>query len=71
MINTDGGFEQMARTGRPKLEDSRSHKISVRFSDEQLARLEAYCEKFQLNKAQVLMNGFEELERQAEADQGK
>ena len=31
----------MARTGRPKLEDSRSHKISVRFSDEQLARLEA------------------------------
>ena len=49
----------MARTGRPKLEDSRSHKISVRFSDEQLARLEAYCEKFQLNKAQVLMKGFE------------
>ena len=44
----------MARTGRPKLEDSRSHKISVRFSDEQ-----------------VLMKGFEELERQAEADQGK
>lgn len=53
----------MARTGRPKLEDSRNHKISVRFSDEQLARLEAYCEKFQLNKTQVLMKGFEELER--------
>ena len=63
MINTDGGLEQMARTGRPKFEDSRNHKISVRFSDEQLARLEAYCEKFQLNKTQVLMKGFEELER--------
>ncbi len=61
----------MARTGRPKIEDARSHKISVRFSDAQLARLNNYCESHQLNKAQVLMKGFEELERQAEADQSK
>ena len=31
---------------------------------------EAYCEKFQLNKAQVLMKGFEELERQADEYSG-
>ena len=62
----------MAKMGRPKLDDPREHKISVRFSDEQLARLIAYCEKFRMNKAQVLMKGFEELEEKAKiADQGK
>ncbi len=67
-----GGFVLMAKMGRPKLDDPREHQVTVRFSDDQLARLTAYCEKFQLKKAQVLMKGFEELERQAkEADQGK
>ena len=62
----------MSRTGRPKLDDPRGNKISVRFSQAQLARLLAYCEKHRLNKAQALMKGFEELERQdKEADQGK
>ena len=60
----------MAKMGRPKLDDPRAHQISVRFSEEQLKRLTAYCEKFHLNKAQALMKGFEELERQdREADQ--
>ena len=62
----------MPRTGRPKVDDPRDHKLSVRFSDKQLARLEAYCKRHNLKKAQVLMKGFEELERQdGEADQGK
>lgn len=62
----------MAKMGRPKLDDPREHQVTVRFSDEQLARLVAYCEKFQMNKAQVLMKGFEELEEKAKkADQGK
>ena len=62
----------MPRTGRPKVDDPRDHKLSVRFSDEQLARLEAYCKRHSLKKAQVLMKGFEKLERQdGEADQGK
>ena len=55
----------MAKMGRPKLDDPRAHQISVRFSEAQLRRLTAYCEKFHLTKAQALMNGFEELERQA------
>lgn len=53
----------MAKMGRPKLDDPKQHQVTVRFSDEQMKRLIAYCEKFQLNKAQTLMNGFEELER--------
>ncbi len=62
----------MAKMGRPKLDDPKQHQVTVRFSDEQMKRLIAYCEKFRLNKAQALMNGFEELERQAkEAEQGK
>ena len=56
----------MAKMGRPKLEDPREYKLTVRFSKEQKARLEAYCEKFGLSKAQVLMKGFEELLRQDE-----
>ena len=56
----------MARMGRPKLEEARTNKASVRLTDRQMARLEAYCRKFQLTKAQVLMNGLEELYRQDE-----
>ena len=41
-------------------------------SEAQLARLTAYCTKHGLKKAQVLMKGFEELEKQdREADQGR
>ena len=62
----------MPRTGRPKLKDPRENQVSVRFSEAQLARLTAYCTKHGLKKAQVLMKGFEELEKQnKEADQGK
>ena len=56
----------MADYGRPKLDDPRNFRVSLRFSKEQKARLEAYCEKHHLKKAQVLMKGFEELLRQDE-----
>ena len=62
----------MAKMGRPKLDDPGEQRVSVRFSEEQMKRLVAYCERFHMGKSQVLMKGFEELERQArEADQGK
>lgn len=56
----------MAQMGRPKLEESRSNKASVRLTDRQMARLEAYCKKLQLTKAQALVKGLEELYRQDE-----
>ena len=56
----------MAQMGRPKLEEPRINKASVRLTDRQMARLEAYCEKFRLTKAQALMNGLEELYKQDE-----
>lgn len=61
-----GRFKQMAKMGRPKLEEPRNNKASIRLTDRQMARLEAYCEKFQLTKAQTLMKGLEELYRQDE-----
>ena len=51
----------MAQMGRPKLEEPRSNKASVRLTDRQMARLEAYCKKLRITKAQALMNGLEEL----------
>ena len=54
----------MLTKGRPRIEDPRDYRVQVRFNENQRARLEAYCEKMHLKKAQVLMMGFEELERQ-------
>lgn len=56
----------MAQMGRPKLEEPRSNKASVRLTDREMARLEAYCKKLRLTKAQALMKGLEELYRQDE-----
>ena len=56
----------MPRTGRPPVENPKNDRITVRFSAEQLSQLEAYADKYHLEKAQVLMKGFEELLRQEE-----
>ena len=62
----------MAKMGRPKSDDPKLHQVTVRFSDSEMDRLVAYCGKFRMNKAQVLMKGFEELEEKArKADQGR
>lgn len=71
MMDKDGGEAIMPRTGRPKLEDPRTFRVSLRFSKEQRAVLEAYCEKHHLNKAQAMMKGFEELLRQDEEAEKK
>lgn len=52
----------MARTGRPKVsDDPRMKKITLRVSNEELARYEAYAKKYNLTKAEVLRKGFEKL----------
>lgn len=61
----------MAGRGRPKVENLKEHKISVRFSDKQLEILDAYCEKHHLKKSQVLMKGFEGLLRQDQEVENK
>ena len=52
----------MARTGRPKVsDDPRMKKITLRVSNEELARYEAYAKEHNLSKAEVLRKGFEKL----------
>lgn len=51
----------MNKVGRPRLDNPKSNKISVRFSDEEKKILESYAEAHGLTKAQVLKSGFELL----------
>lgn len=51
----------MNKVGRPRLDNPKSNKISVRFSDEEKKILESYAETHGLTKAQVLKSGFELL----------
>ena len=63
----------MPRMGRPKVDDLREFRVNLRLSTEEKALLEAYAEKHQLKKTnliltlatalktQVFMKGFYEL----------
>lgn len=47
--------------GRPKLDDPKSNKVSMRLSDEELKRFDAYAEKHGLSKADTLRKAVKEL----------
>lgn len=47
--------------GRPKMENPKANKVSMRLSDGDLARFEAYAKKHGLSKADTLRKAVEEL----------
>ena len=47
--------------GRPKLDDPKSNKVSMRLTSEELAAFNAYAEKHNLSKANVLRKAVSEL----------
>ena len=47
--------------GRPKLEDPKANKVSMRLSNEELKRFEAYSAKHGLSKADTLRKAVNEL----------
>ena len=47
--------------GRPKMDDPKANKVSMRLSNEDLARFEAYAQKHGLSKADTLRKAVEEL----------
>lgn len=47
--------------GRPKMDDPKANKVSMRLSNEELARFEAYAKKHGLSKADTLRKAVEEL----------
>lgn len=54
----------MAKMGRPKVDDPREYRVTLRLSSAERKLLEAYAEKHKLTKAQVLKRGLEEIYRQ-------
>ena len=60
-----GGMEiSMAKMGRPKSDDPMNYRFTIRFSNAEQKQLEAYAEKYNLTKGQVLKKGLELLYRQ-------
>ncbi|MFQ8661995.1 MAG: hypothetical protein ACLR9S_00115 [Lachnospiraceae bacterium] len=51
----------MAKMGRPKVDDPREYRVTLRLSSAERKLLEAYAEKHELTKAQVLKRGLEVL----------
>ena len=44
----------MAKMGRPKSDDPMNYRFTIRFSNAEQKQLEAYAEKYDLTKGQVL-----------------
>lgn len=49
------------RTGRPKIDNPKSERITVRFGAESLDTLNKYCEQEQIEKAEAVRRGIEKL----------
>ena len=47
--------------GRPKLDDPKANKVSMRLSDEELKKFDAYAKKHGLSKANTLRKAVKEL----------
>jgi len=47
--------------GRPKLDDPKANKVSMRLSDEELRKFDAYAKKHGLSKADTLRKAVNEL----------
>lgn len=49
------------RTGRPKLDNPNSIKLSIRINAELNSRLENYCEYNKVSKGEVIRQGIEKV----------
>lgn len=49
------------RTGRPPKDNSMTERITVRLDDECLGILKAYCEKYNVDKAEAIRKGIKSL----------
>ncbi|SDB45197.1 hypothetical protein SAMN02910298_02261 [Pseudobutyrivibrio sp. YE44] len=47
--------------GRPKSDEPKKRIVGLRLTEEQYSRLEAYSQKRQLTKTQVILEGLENL----------
>lgn len=45
------------RTGRPKAENPKSNDVKVRLDDATMTLLDAYCEKYEITRAEAIRRG--------------
>ena len=51
----------MAKMGRPKVDNPRNHKVSVRFTKEEYEKLKLYAESHSMTLAETLIKGVENI----------
>ena len=44
----------MAKVGRPKSENPKKDRVTIRLKEDQLARLEAYAKEFRMSKSEIM-----------------
>ena len=49
------------RTGRPKIDNPKSERITIRLDDERVSTLQQYCEQEQIEKAEAIRRGIDKL----------
>ncbi len=56
-----GGVTLSPRTGRPKAENPKSRDLKVRVNDETMQRIDAYCAKHGITRAEAIRRGIDLL----------
>ncbi len=49
------------RTGRPKIDNPKSERITIRLNEERVSILQQYCEQEQIEKAEAIRRGIDKL----------
>lgn len=49
------------RTGRPKIDNPKSERITVRLDNEKVAILKEYCDQEQVERGEAIRRGIEKL----------
>ncbi len=49
------------RTGRPKTDNPKSERITVRLDNESLSTLKQYCKQEEIDKAEAIRRGIDKL----------
>ena len=49
------------RTGRPKIENPKNERITIRLDDDTLKKLNAYCSKEKIDKAEAVRRGIDKI----------
>lgn len=61
----------MARTGRPKIDNPKSNKLSFRLDSKTVEALDKYCNKFGVTRSEAVRLGIESLSENPQKNRGR